>query len=216
MIKNKNYSLSMLAFLLAIFNSACTTTNHKYTVDERTYNDITRSVEKTLTQFKNTNPELDVFFQSAYGYAVYPAVYRLGFGAGGAYGSGYVYEQNQLIGRSKVWQFMYGLVYGGQSYSKIIFFKNQQSLDLFKNGTFEFVGHAGLALLNLGASSLPAFTSDVAMYSLTKYGLIIELTPGGMGFDFTPLQVSADNSPENQHYASCSNMSLHVDCGITH
>lgn len=179
----------LLPGVLIVLCSACSSTASKGPVSESEYRELSSAAEEALAQFRNPDLDLSDYFQSAHGYAVYPTVLRLGFGAGGAIGSGFLFEQEELVGQSQVWQFMYGLVAGGQVYSQIVFFKNKESLDQFKSGSFEFVGHAGVAVLQYGASSLPAFSSDVALFSLTKFGLIVELTPGGMGFSFAPLQI---------------------------
>ena len=55
-------------------------------------------VAEAIANFKNNDPSMKVFFEKAYGYAVFPTVAKGGFGIGGAYGEGEVFEKGKLIG----------------------------------------------------------------------------------------------------------------------
>ena len=57
-------------------------------------------VAETIAAFKNSDPDMKVFFDKAYGFAVFPTIGKGGFGIGGAYGKGKVYKKGKLIGTS--------------------------------------------------------------------------------------------------------------------
>ncbi|NTU45973.1 MAG: hypothetical protein HGA99_10775, partial [Chlorobiaceae bacterium] len=68
------------------------------------------SVEK----FRSSSTGLTRFFDSAYGYVIFPEVYKGGLMVvGGGHGKGYVYEQNALVGRSTITQINVGPQLGG-------------------------------------------------------------------------------------------------------
>jgi lipid-binding SYLF domain-containing protein len=189
----KIFFYQLIILSLSVFvNSGCSHTAKQPESHLKVSTTEISSAKTAVNLFQQSNPELDPYFQKALGYAIYPSVIRFGFGVGGAYGSGLVFENQQVVGRTQLWQFMYGVLAGGQYYSKIIFFKDEDALKAFKEGSFEFVGNAGAALLTLGGSSMPGFSSGVAVFTHNKFGLILELTPGGMGFIYEPLQNTAD------------------------
>src|SRR5262245_48287632 len=58
---------------------------------------VADSYADTIKIFKNAG-ESGSFFNTAYGYAVFPTVGKGGVGIGGAYGKGKVYEKGKYIG----------------------------------------------------------------------------------------------------------------------
>jgi hypothetical protein len=50
-----------------------------------------QEVEETIAQFLQFDKGLQEFFDHAYGYAVFPKIYRGAIGVGAAYGSGWIY-----------------------------------------------------------------------------------------------------------------------------
>ncbi len=107
--------------------------------------------------FKNANQSAD-FFNDSYGYAVFPAVGEGSFIVGAAHGNGRVYANGVRIGTAAVTQLSVGLQAGGAAYSEIIFFKDQQALDAFKSGNFQF-GAGVSAVVITAAASASADTS---------------------------------------------------------
>jgi len=95
-------------------------------------------VADAIARFKSNDPGIQIFFDKAYGYAVFPSVAKGGMGIGGAYGKGEVYEQGSMVGTTSLSQATIGFQLGGQIYAEIIFFKDKSTLDDFKGGNFEF------------------------------------------------------------------------------
>jgi len=143
---------------------------------------------EAIAAFRNKDPSMKVFFDRAYGYAVFPTVAKGGMGIGGAYGKGEVYERGRLVGRSSLTQVTIGFQLGGQAYSEIIFFKDKATLDDFKSGNFEFSAQASAVAATAGASADADYSNGVAIFTLAKGGLMYEASVGGQKFSFTPLR----------------------------
>lgn len=141
---------------------------------------------ETIANFKNHDPSMQVFFDKAQGFAVFPTVGKGGMGIGGAYGKGEVYEKGTLIGYSSLTQLTIGFQLGGQAYSEIIFFKDKATLNDFKSGNFEFSAQASAIAVTAGASADAGYNNGVAIFTLAKGGLMYEASVGGQKFSFTP------------------------------
>jgi lipid-binding SYLF domain-containing protein len=144
-------------------------------------------VAETIAAFKNSDPDMKVFFKKAYGYAVFPTIGKGGFGIGGAYGRGKVYRKRKLIGTSSMAQLTIGFQLGGQAYSEIIFFKDKKALEHFTGGNFEFGAQASAIAVTAGASADAAYSDGVAVFTLPKGGLMYEASIGGQKFTFDSL-----------------------------
>ncbi|MFC1665410.1 YSC84-related protein [Pseudomonadota bacterium] len=147
-----------------------------------------QKVAQTIANFKNHDPDLKLFFEKAYGYAVFPTVGKGGIVIGGAYGKGFVYEQGERIGKSSLTQLSIGFQLGGQGYSEIIFFKDHATLLDFTRGNFEFSAQASAVAVTAGASSDAAYDKGVAVFTLAKGGLMYEASIGGQKFNFKPMK----------------------------
>ncbi len=142
------------------------------------------------------------FFKNAYGYALFPTVGKGGFGIGGAYGEGRVYRKGTYVGDSQLAQVTIGFQLGGQVYSEIIFFETKKAYQEFTSGNFEFGAQASAVALTVGASaqagtsgvgasvgdkqSEALYVDGMAIFTVTKGGLMYEASLGGQGFSFEP------------------------------
>ncbi|MDX1823802.1 MAG: hypothetical protein R3354_03740 [Thiohalomonadales bacterium] len=90
-----------------------------------------QEAQETIAAFKKKDPGIKTFFNDAYGYAVFPSVGKGGWVIGGAYGTGKVFHQGQIIGSTSIVQGTIGFQLGGQVYSEIVFFKDKQAFDRF-------------------------------------------------------------------------------------
>lgn len=144
-------------------------------------------VTRTIAAFKNNFPHLKVFFDKAYGYAVFPNVGKGGFYIGGAYGKGEVYRHNKLIGTSSMTQITIGPQIGGQVYSELIFFKDKYALNRFIANGFTFDAQVSAVAITAGASIDADYNNSVAIFTRAKSGLMFEAAVGGQKFTFTPL-----------------------------
>lgn len=145
-------------------------------------------------------------FKSAYGYALFPTIGKAGFVVGGAYGKGRVYEQGKYIGDTSMGQATVGFQLGGTGFSQVIFFEDKRALTEFTNGNFEFGADVEAVVLtaaagasaNTGGSSATAsggknnastgssgYNKGMATFTITKGGLMYEVSVGGQKFGFT-------------------------------
>ncbi len=147
---------------------------------------VNSDADRTVNQFKAAEPKLHKFFEKAYGYAVFPTVSKAGFVLGGAYGEGYVYRKDGFIGNSTLTQVTVGFQIGGQAYSEIIFFKDKVALDRFISDDFEIGAQASAVLLGEGVSADVDYSDGVAVFTITKGGLMYEAAIGGQKFSFDP------------------------------
>ena len=150
--------------------------------------EIEKDAATALESMINTSPKLQIFKDKAYGYAVYPKVTKAGVGIGGAAGRGVVYKGGAIVGSSKLKQASVGLQLGGQQYSEVIFFKDQEAFDNFANGNLKFDAQASAVALDEGASIDAAYNDGVAVFTQIIGGLMAEASVGGQHFTFDPIQ----------------------------
>jgi len=147
---------------------------------------LVQEANATVKEFQQKDPSLKNFFSKAEGWAVYPTVGKAGFWVGGAYGKGAVYKRGKHIGYSELKQVSIGLQFGGQTYSEIIFFGDKAALERFKSEKFEFDAQVSAVAADKGAAANADFHNGVAVFTLTKGGLMAEASVGGQGFSYTP------------------------------
>ena len=146
------------------------------------------------------------FFDSAYGYVVFPTIGKGGIGIGGAYGEGRVYAQGVYVGDASMTQVTIGWQLGGQAYSQMIFFKDRRAFDEFTGGNFEFGAQASAVAITAGAqasatttgssagasggqndaTTVGSYYKGMAVFTVAKGGLMYEASIGGQKFSYTP------------------------------
>lgn len=165
------------------------------------------SNKQAIENFRSS-PETKVFFEKAYGYAVYPNIGKGGIGIGAAHGKGSVYQKNKKVGKSSMTQLSIGFQLGGQVYSQIVFFQDKRSFDEFTTGNFEFSAGASAVALTVaaqaqagssGVSSSQGTDSNstkqnkakyhkgMAVMTLTKGGLMYEAALAGQKYSYVAL-----------------------------
>jgi lipid-binding SYLF domain-containing protein len=143
--------------------------------------------EQTIGKFKQADPSLERFFSRAYGYAVFSDIYKGGFMLlGGGHGKGVVYEQGRPIGQSTITMLNVGPQLGGQSFSEIIFFKDQAALADFTKGNYELSAQFGVVIVKAGMATNTDYSNGVAVFVMPNAGLMGELTVGGQKFSYKP------------------------------
>lgn len=147
---------------------------------------LSRDVNATIDRFKAEDPDINTFFNTSVGYAVFPSVGKGGLVAGGAYGRGELFERGKRVGFCDLTQGTLGLQLGGQAYSEIIFFQNEARLEEFKRNTFELAAQASAVALTYGASADASYENGVAVFTMEKGGLMYEASIGGQRFSFVP------------------------------
>jgi lipid-binding SYLF domain-containing protein len=142
-------------------------------------NEVMKEVQMTVEDFREVS-ELDMYFEKAYGFAVFPSIKKAGFGIGGARGKGQVFAKEQLIGDSTVTQINLGINLGVQSYQEI-------DLDRFTSGNFELGAQASAVAINAGVAVEVEYSNGVAIFTKAIGGLMVEASIGGQKFSFSPV-----------------------------
>jgi len=161
----------------------------------------------TINVFKKS-PQVQPYFENAYGYAVFPTIGKGGLGIGGAYGKGQVYRGGKVTGTTKLMKVSVGFQAGGQAFSQMIFFQDKRAYDEFTSGQFAFDAQASAVAITAGvqaqagstgatagASAGPktgahagtSYYKGMAIFVHTKGGLMYEAAIAGQKFSFKPL-----------------------------
>ena len=169
-----------IATLAALPLTACNTVpSSKADRDE-----LSADVDQTIRAFRESDDSMQQFFEDAAGYAVFPTVGKGGMGVGGAYGRGMLVEDGDHVGYCDLTQATIGFQLGGQAYSEIVFFENESALNDFKFGNFEFAAQVSAVAATAGAAATADYEDGVAVFTLTKGGLMYEAAVGGQKFDY--------------------------------
>lgn len=154
-------------------------------------------------QFEKVKP----FFETAYGYAVFPTIGKGGFMIGGAYGKGQVYQNGKATGTATLVKMSIGWQAGGQAYSQMIFFQDKRAYDEFTSGEFAFDAQASAVAITAGAQAkagtegstasvsagpktgvqaTPGYYRGMVVFIHPIGGLMIEAAIAGQKFNFQP------------------------------
>lgn len=143
-----------------------------------------KQAQDAIALFLKADPGLKKFLESAVGCAVFPDVTKGAIGIGAAHGGGCVYEKGKLVGTASLTQVTLGLALGGQSYAELIFFETQEAFDAFKKSELAFSAQVSAVAAAEGASSNAKYRLGVAVFTLTRGGLMYEASLGGQKFKF--------------------------------
>ncbi len=146
-----------------------------------------REARSTLDRFVDRDPGLKAWIDGAHGYAVFPEIGKGGFVAGGAFGRGIVFERGEPVGRTTVSQATLGAQIGGQAYSQVIFFRDDAALRTFQRENLEFSAQATAVAATAGAAATTSYERGVAVFIMTRGGLMAEATIGGQRYRYTPI-----------------------------
>lgn len=133
------------------------------------------------------NEKVRAYLEKGYGYAILPNFFRVAAGLGFNYGRGLVVEQDELVGMVTTYQGTIGFTYGVELHSQIILFRDAETMRIFQRGRFEFQGRANGVLLAWGGAANPGFLPEVAIYSRTKGGVMLELAAIVAKYNYRPL-----------------------------
>lgn len=160
----------------------------------------------TIELFKGAGRSAQ-YFDTAYGYAVFPNIGKAGIIIGGARGEGHVYRGGERVGETTMNQISVGFQLGGTDYAEIIFFKNQASFEDFTSGNFEFDANAQVTAITASASASAGtqgaggsasggehdaatgggYYKGMAVFTVTRGGLMYEASIAGQKFSYTPI-----------------------------
>lgn len=178
-MKTKANSIVILIVIGLFFTPLAYSQNRKYDPDK---------AQEAISEFRKTDQSLSRFFESSYGYAVFPSVGKGAIGIGGASGRGVVYKGGQAIGGVNLKQVSIGFQLGGQVYREIIFFEDADTYQRFIDNEFQFAAQVSAVALKSGISADARYTDGVAVFTMAKGGLMYEASVGGQRFKFIPFK----------------------------
>jgi lipid-binding SYLF domain-containing protein len=144
-------------------------------------------VEATVAEIKRIDPDVQRFFDSSVGYAVFPTVGEGGLVLGGAHGKGLVYEKGVVVGSAAITEISFGAQIGGQTFSEIVFFADRKTLDDLKDGDFKTGASVSAIAVEKGAAKSASFHEGIAVFIKPKKGLMAAATIEGQAFNYRPL-----------------------------
>ncbi|MDB4286249.1 lipid-binding SYLF domain-containing protein [bacterium] len=140
-----------------------------------------KSTEVLLSMIEGA-PALQTYYDNSYGYAVFPKVTKGAITIGGAAGKGVVYKNHEMVSASKLKQVTFGIQFGGQKYSEVIFFQNKEVFEKFMNNKLKFDAQASAVALKAGASTNASYANGVLVFTQAIGGLMYEASIGGQHF----------------------------------
>jgi len=140
--------------------------------------------QETKEYFLEQDPDINDFFESSYGYVIFPAIGKGAVGVGGAHGNGIMFKGGEPIGKASMTQATIGFQLGGQSFMEVIFFEDQRAWDNFIEGKTKLGAQASGVVLKQGASATAAYNDGVAVFTAIKGGLMAEASVGGQKFNY--------------------------------
>jgi len=130
------------------------------------------------------DPVMKEIFDHAYAHVIFPNVGKGGLIVGGAHGNGILYRKGKALGRARLTQVSAGLQAGGQAFSEVIFFENEDALKRFQQGDVEFSASVSAVLVKEGAAAQAKYTEGVMVFVMVKGGLMLEVSVGGQQFSY--------------------------------
>ena len=140
-------NLLITALAVLTITTGCTTTGQKSS-------ELTAKVKAARADFLADDDSLRQVLANASGYAIFPNVNSGAAFIGAAAGRGELFERgsHHPLGDVALNQASVGAQVGGQTYSELIIFENQTTLDNFKRGNYEFDAQVTAVVAAEGAS----------------------------------------------------------------
>jgi len=172
----------VIGMLLLMVVGSCSTVPKS----QEAKNVLSAETSDTLALFKEKDPGIKKFFDRSYGYAVLPKVFKGGFWIGGAHGKGEVFEKNQMVGYCSMNQATIGFSFGGEFFREIIFFRDREDFENFKEGNYAFSAQVTGVALSVGAAAKADYQRGVAVFVIADAGLMVDASLGGQKFKYVP------------------------------
>lgn len=163
---------------------------------------------QTINDFKKSS-DVAPFFDTAYGYAVFPNIGKAGLGIGGSHGKGQVYKEGEVTGFTALTHLSVGFQAGGQAYSQVVFFEDERAYSDFTSGNFEFDASASAIAVSAsagasastegsgagastggsgGSHATAGYHKGMLVFVIGKGGLMYEAAIGGQKYSFKPVE----------------------------
>lgn len=147
--------------------------------------DLNNRAKAAMQQMTSQDPKLGDMINSSVGYVIFPDIGQGAVGIGGASGMGVLYRNGQPSGWVKLNQLSVGPQVGGQSYSELIIFQNDDAMNRLMNNSLEFGTEASATIVKAGAAVAATFRQGVAVYVLPRGGLEAGANINGQKFHYS-------------------------------
>jgi lipid-binding SYLF domain-containing protein len=178
----RNMTLLAMVGALAMLAAGCSTEPDTASGRASLDNDTGQALSRMQTE----DPGLQDVLNHAYAYAVFPTVGKGAIGVGGAYGHGEVFQGGNMVGYTDMTQATIGAQLGGESYSELLVFQDQNALNNFEQGQFAFAADASAVALKSGAAAAAPYKNGVAVFVSPIGGAMLEAAIGGQSFSYQP------------------------------
>jgi len=140
----------------------------------------------TVAEMRQRDPSITPVLDNAYAYAVFPEVGKAGFIAGGASGSGILYERGRPSGNVKLTQASLGAQAGAQTYAELVILNNQDQVNKLKNGSFDLGANVNAVVLKQGAAATTGTARGTTVFVMPKGGAMVDISVAGQQLKFEP------------------------------
>ena len=143
---------------------------------------LSQQVNEAVALFAKADPSVPSEMRAAAGYALFPGVGKGGIGLGGARGTGQVFGNGKVLGKTTLTQVTIGFQLGGQKYAELILFENKAALDRFVGGAFTMAAQTSAVVAKSGAAANAKYANGVKVVTIAIGGLMYEASVGGQKF----------------------------------
>ena len=133
----------------------------------------------TLMRMKAKDESLVKQLEEAYAYAVYPTVGKASLVLGCSYGKGEVFRHGKLDGYAGLVQVTLGVQVGGQTYSELVLFQDEDALKRFRQGKLGWAANLSAVIVKAGAAATNNYKQGMQIYVHSEGGLAVEAVIGG-------------------------------------
>lgn len=128
--------------------------------------------------------DFEVMFADAYAFVVFPRLVRNGLVLGWASGTGVLVEDGIFTGYVRQKRFSVGFQFGRQTQGQVLLFRDRETAEQFKAGGLEFTPQASAHASKPRRAADGSFRPSVAVFSLSRKGLMLEAAVGATAFRF--------------------------------
>jgi lipid-binding SYLF domain-containing protein len=171
----------MLATTFIVVATACATApqtaSDRSTLEAKAYS--------TLNEMTARDPHLHGLLYQSAGYIVLPEIGKAGYGVGGAWGRGVLFQHGVPVGFITLTQASAGFQVGAQSFAELIVISDPYALANVKAGKFELGGNISAVVITAGASAAARFAHGVAVFQMPRGGLMVEASVAGQRLNYS-------------------------------
>ena len=140
--------------------------------------------QATLQEMLAHDPGLHDLLADSAGYVVFPEIGKGGVGVGAAWGRGMLFERGQPVGFVELSQASVGAQLGGQTIAELVVFRDRYSIEQLKAGQYQLGTNASAVALTTGAAASAPFADGVAVFTLPRGGLMVEISVSGQKLSY--------------------------------